>query len=373
MPQSDFGGDTMHRSFLRAAVWAAGTVCLFSSATAGTLIPIPPFPGSTTTVIRGINDSDVITGTYTSQDGQTHGFVGTLDGNYTSFDHPNGGTIPDAISNDGYITGGSDYSDACPIQGCEFLRTPGGSINTITRKGAALDGVVQGIIGHTKFVGQYDVYDENNHVLIYGYYGKGTKYRKALTLPFNTTRTSPRGYNKAGTVTGYFLDLDHGSMRPGFVLKNGVATSVSYPDQNAFFTLLEDVNDNGMIVGAWENQDGSSEQAFLYDFANNAFSPISIPGATIAYANAINNAGVVAVSADFTTSYIYCVNKRGCPASPNAIEIPDRWIPARTHLAICRNGCTGPLHIPSNNGKIGAAAIREAIGRDPEFGPIGRR
>jgi uncharacterized membrane protein len=361
----------MHRSLLRAALCAAGAICLCSAATAGTLVPIPPYPGSTTTVIRGINDNDVITGTYTTQDGVTHGFVGTLDGNYTSFDHPNGQTIPEAISNDGYITGLGGFSDACGIQGCSFLRTPGGTINAITKNGVTLDGVAQGIIGHTKFVGQYNVLDENNHTLFYGYYGKGTKYRKGLTLPFNTTRTSPRGYNKAGTVTGFFLDLDNGSTRPGFVLKNGVATRVNYPDQNAFFTLLEDVNDKGMIVGAWGNQDGTIEQAVLYDFGKNAFSPISVPGAATSYANAINNAGVVAVSGDFTTSYIYCTRK-ACPLSQGAIAVPERWVSGvDVHSAICRNGCVGPLHKSSN--KADAATIREAAGRDPvvrlELGP----
>ena len=360
------------KSFVLKAVYATAAIAwLFSAANAGTLIAVPSVPGSTATVVRGINDNNVITGTYTDPDGSVHGFVGTLDGNYTGFDFPYGDTIPEAINNDGYITGLSNYTtNDCPYYGCEYLRGPDGLITAITKDGAPLDGVAQGIIGNTKFVGQYAVF--NGVLSIYGYYGQGTQYRAGLTLPFNANRVSPRGYNKKRMVTGYFVDLDHGSLRTGFVLKRGTATAVNYPDANAFYTFLESVNDKGLIAGAWSNQDGSVEQPFIFNFANNAFSLISVPDAPIAFANAINNKGVVAVT-DFTSSYIYCMKKKECPASPRAIEIPDRWIPAKTRSVICRNGCTGPLRIPSNHGKIDAAAIREAIGHDPEFGPIGRR
>lgn len=360
----------MQKSVLNAVFATAATASLFSAAGAGTLIPVPSVPGSTATIVRGINDSNIITGSYAMADGSLHGFVGTLDGNYTYFDFPNGSTNPEAISNDGYITGVSNFAtDDCPYYGCEYLRKPDGSIAAITKDGAPLDGIPQGIIGKTKFVGQYSFF--NGSLYFYGYYGKGTKYRSALNLPFNTNRTSPRGYNKKGTVTGYFVDTDHGNLRTGFVLKNGTATAVNYPDENATYTYLQSVNDKGLIAGAWANQDGTAEQPFLFDFGKNAFSLISIPGAPVAFANAINNNGVVTIS-DFTVSYIYCLKNKGCPASPNAIEIPDRWIPARTHSAVCRKGCTGPLHIPANRGKIEIAAVREAIGRDPEFGPLRR-
>ena len=360
----------MKKSALKAVVAAAAVAWLISEAKAGTLIPVPSVPGSTATVIRGINDSNTITGSYTDPDGSVHGFVGTLDGNYAGFDFPWGTTIPEAISNDGYITGLSNYStNDCPYYGCEYLRKPDGSIAAITKDGVPLDGVAQGIIAKTKFVGQYSVF--NNGLSYFGYYGTGTQYRAALTLPFNTNRTSPRGYNKKGIVAGYFVDTDHGSLRTGFVLKKGTATAINYPDENAFSTYLESVNNRGLIAGAWSSQDGTVEQPFVFNFAKNAFSLISVPGAPVAFANAINNNGVVTVT-DFTVSYIYCLKKKGCPASPNAIEIPDRWIPARTRSVICRNGCTGPLHIPASHGKMDIAAVREAIGRDPEFGPLRR-
>jgi uncharacterized membrane protein len=361
----------MYKSVLNAVVTTTATIGLLSAATAGTLIPVPSVPGSAATVIRGINDNNVITGSVTDPRGTVYGFVGTLDGNYTYFDFPNGYTIPAAISDNGTITGHSEsLTSDCPYIGCEYLRKPDGSIAPITKDGAPLDGVAQGIIAKTKFVGEYFVF--TGVLNSYGYYGKGTQYRTALTLPFNAPRTSPRGYNTKGTVTGSFFDGDHPGLRPGFVLKKGTATAVNYPDEDASYTYLESVNDSGLIAGYWSSQDGNAGQPFLFNFAKNAFSPISIPGAQVASAYAINNNGVVAVT-DFTVSYIFCLKKKDCPASPNAIEIPDRWIPARTRSAVCRNGCAGPLHIRASRGKIDVAAIREAIGHDPEFGPLGRR
>ncbi len=132
----------MQKSVLNAAIAAAATAWLLSAANAGTLIPVPSVPGSTATVVRGINDSNIITGTYTDPDGSVHGFVGTLDGNYTGFDFPYGNTTPEAINNDGYITGLSNYTtNDCPYYGCEYLRKPDGSIAAITKDGAPLDGI----------------------------------------------------------------------------------------------------------------------------------------------------------------------------------------------------------------------------------------
>jgi len=358
----------MQSSALRAAVVVVAVAYMICAANAGTLIPIPPVPGSTTTDIRAINDDNVITGDYTTPDGIEHGFVGTLDGDYTTFDFPNGNTSPTGINNDGYITGlANNSTDDCPVYGCEYLRSPDGKIKAITKDGAVLDGVAQGIISHTRFVGQYTFFDQNDQLFYYGYYGKGTKYRTGLTLPFNTTRTQPRGYNKKGTVTGFFLDLNHSSLRTGFVLKDDVATAVNYPDNNATYTLLESVNDKGMIAGAWQNNGDTAGQAFLFDFAKNEFLPISVPGATVSFAGGINNVGVVAVSGDFSVSYIYCLKKKSCPLSPRAIETLDRWIPARTRAAICRHSCMEPMRTPARDRKIDVSAIRGAAGRDPEF------
>ncbi|HEY8696438.1 MAG TPA: hypothetical protein VIM02_02380 [Rhizomicrobium sp.] len=356
----------MRKIVLAVAVSAIALAVSSPAIQAGTLIPVPSVPGSTATYIAEINNNNVIAGDYTTSDGEYHGFVGTLDGQYTTFDHPDGQTFVEGINDDGYITGGSNaHMGDCPIFGCAFLRTPGGSIKTITNDGSPVDGLGADISSHNKLIGQYFYFDGQN-AFFYGFYGKGTKYRSALTLPFNTDRTSPRGYNKRGSVVGYFHDLDNGGDYPGFTLQNGVATVVHYPDPDAYRVFLEGINDKGMISGAWIDLHDTFERAFLFDMSNNAFSEISIPNATYVFAKGINNAGVVAMTGD-GVSYIYCSKRKNCPAGGgNAIEILDKWIPAtpkNLHSAICRNGCIGARqHAVANPNP---AAIREAIKRDP--------
>jgi hypothetical protein len=336
------------RSFRSAAVIVGGLILSFSGARAGILIPVPPFPGSTATYIRAINDKNVITGYYTMADGLPHGFVGTLNGKYTSFDASESGTIPLGIANDGYITIGSNLRIDCPVSGCGFVRAPDGTISQVHKGKNMLDAVVQGILNRSRFVGDYGTDGTpgapNLHPQFYGFYGRGDKYRASLTLPFPTTQTRPRGINRAGTVVGFYSEAGSGTF-PGFVLQDGVATSITYPDDNAWQVYLEAVNDNGLVAGSWVDYALVAEHAFVYDIGRKAFSPIAIRHAGYVLANGINNAGVVALSAD-DTSYIYCTKKSACPAhGAGSVELPDEWIPApagRVHSVICRDFCLRP-------------------------------
>src|ERR1051325_11173208 len=150
-------GPATMRTVRSTAVMLGGLILSFTAAQAGILIPVPPFPGSTATYIRAINDKNVITGYYTMADGLPHGFVGTLDGKYTSFDASESGTIPLGIANDGHITIGSNLSIDCPVSGCGFIRAPDGTISQVHKGKKMLDGVVQGILNRSRFVGDYGV------------------------------------------------------------------------------------------------------------------------------------------------------------------------------------------------------------------------
>jgi hypothetical protein len=353
---------------ITAAGLAAGLLLSTISADAGTLIPVPPVSGSTGTFIGGINDKNQITGDYTTSDGNLHGFVGTLDGQYTSFDFPGGQTSVSRIDNKGFITGlGNTQTEDCQTFGCQYLRDPDGTVEGITKAGVPLDGIPEGIIGHARYVGQYSYYD-GTILWFYGYYGRGTKYRSDLSLPFNTQRTSPRGYRKDGTVVGYFRDIDHGNESTGFILQNGIATAVNYPDPSAFYTFLEDVNDSGIVSGYWLSSDQQTSQAFLYDLNSQTFSPIEFDGASSVYIRAINRHDVVAVEID-NAPYIYCTNDRKCPLSPSrGVKIAVKSIPATpssVRSVTCKNGCTGPSH--ANGMAADPAAVRAAIAQDPDL------
>jgi hypothetical protein len=317
-----------------------------TGAQAAVLLSIPKYPGATATYVRAINDKDVVTGYYTSDDGNTHGFVGTLDGNYTSFDAPANGTMPLGIDNDGYITISTNYASECPISGCAYIRAPDGTISEIHKGKHMLDSVVQGILDKDRFVGDYAVDGEapNVNPVFYGYLGKGDRYRSSITLPFTTTQTRPRGMNKAGTIVGYYSEMGNGTF-PGFVLQDGVATSVSYPDDNAWQVYLESINDRGMVAGSWVDFALTEENAFLYDTAQNTFASIDVPHGHYVLANSINNKGVVAVSTE-RASYIYCLKRSTCPVvAGGAIEVPTVWKPAspeNVRSVLCRDGCIRP-------------------------------
>ena len=308
------GTSVMGKTYLAAVALLSGLVGLASDGACGTLVPIPTVPGSVATYVRAINENNEIAGYYVTPDGISHGFVGTLDGTYTSFDAPGTGTIALGIDKAGFVTGHSDPSADCPVSGCGFVRAPDGTIRTVHKGKKILDAVVQGIVDRNSFVGDYAVDGTlNANPTFFGFYGEHAKYAADLTLPFTTDQVHPRGYNTHGTVVGYFHEIAD-NLYPAFLLQDGVAMSIVYPDDNAWQTLFEGINDKGMVVGAWLDYALTTSNAFLYDTAQNAFSPITMRHATNVLANGINNAGVVALTAD-DKSYIYCVRKRRSPLS----------------------------------------------------------
>jgi hypothetical protein len=323
-----------------------GTFALALGARAAVLLSVPNYPGATATYIRAINDKDVVTGYYVTPDGNTHGFVGTLDGNYTSFDASANGTMPLGIDNDGYITISTNYAADCPISGCAYIRAPDGTISEIHKGKHVLDSIVQGILDKDRFVGDYALDGEapNVNPTFHGYYGRGDRYRASITLPFDTTQTRPRGINRAGTVVGFYSEMDNGTF-PGFVLQDGVATSVAYPDDNAWQVYLESINDHGMVAGSWTDYALTMEKAFLFDTTQNSFATITVPHGKYVLANGINNKGVVAVSTE-KSSYIYCLKKSTCPVTgDHAIDVPTAWkrAPLRyVRSALCKDQCLRP-------------------------------
>jgi hypothetical protein len=362
------------KNTLIAGAALAGAFAAVSSAQAGTLVPITPIPDSIAMTVEEINDNNVIAGFYETADGNVHGFVGPLNGTYETFDFGTSNmTIVHGLNNDGYLTGTS-ASESGFIVGEEFSRRPNGALSPVTKGGTPLDGFANGMTNHANFVGDDWVIDINGHLTVYGYYGKKNAYQADLVLPFNTDRTRPRGLNKHGEVVGYFHDLDRSDeFYFGFVLKDGVATELAYPDPTTYITYFYGLNDKGAIVGGWQDENQDTQQAFLYDFDRNAFKPIDVPGATFVTATGINNAGLIAVTDDSTPSakaYIYCSKrKQECPTGGRrTIDVPDRWTPgnaATRHSRVCADGCSRPGSARPAGGRADPALIRAAIERDP--------
>lgn len=350
-------------SSLAPPIAVAAVVLCGSAAEAGVLVPIPPVPGSTATSVTGINNANMITGFYETADGSSHGFFGSLDSHYTTFDAPAGQTFTEAINDAGYTTGGSNVpNENCPIEGCAFIRGPDGTITTILNKRRPMDGQAQGITEGVKFVGEYWYVDDQGIAEEIGLYGKRGHYRADLTLPFNTDRTRPRGYNRHGEVVGYYYQFG-AYYYPGFILKDGVATAVEFPNKSAYRTILAAVNDKGKIAGGWDDVDVGIGQAFTYDLTANTFTVIDIPGSQRALARGINNDGLVTITSD-VGSFLYCPKKGTCPAG--GIGLKERHVAASVYSLVCEHACRGRRRVPETT-PANAVALRAAIKRDPEL------
>ena len=275
---------------------------------AGKLIPVVPVSGSDTnsTVAFGINDSNIIAGSYLDSTGE-HGFFGTLAGNYTTFDYLTGGTEPRAINNKGYITGFSN-SDGGECKLVEFERSPNGQIVTIMNNGTPLNDNVQGIENRkNKFVG--DHCGSGGATDVHAYEGKSGSYLFDLTVSISTQgRTHARGINNSGVIVGYFYGSDGNNH--GFLLSGGVATQVDYPGASS--TYLEGINDKGTVVVNYVTT--SNNFSALLDTNTTTFKSITVPNATFVSAYGVNNGGLVTVTSD-VGNYVYCSQpKKDCPS-----------------------------------------------------------
>src|SRR5690242_6123210 len=106
------------------------------------LVPLPAVAGADVTFVQAINNRNLVAGDYfISSGGGLHAFIGTPDGNYTTFDALSGTTFVDGLNDDGTIVGLSNVMTVdCPVQGCGYLRKPNGTIKPITKGGAPLVG-----------------------------------------------------------------------------------------------------------------------------------------------------------------------------------------------------------------------------------------
>jgi uncharacterized membrane protein len=321
-------------------VAVAALLATASVSNAGTFVPIVPVSGSSSTNIFGINDTNVIDGSYiSSADGLEHGYFGPLDGsNYTLFDAPAGATEPRAISNDGTITGFAN-NDGTPQDFIPFERDMSGKIKTIVdKKKNPLNYIAQGMANsNDEFAGSYI----NKKLVVTGYLGLKAKYKKAVNLSISNTGVGPRGVDSAGDIVGWYYDAN--GAQNGFLISGGTATTIDYPDASSVLTVLEGINDQGEITGQWKDTSGITH-AFTYDMTSGTFTSIDVPNATsFSQAWGLNNAGIVAVGSD-QGYFIYCPKKKSCPGA--GAEVKDVQI----HVALknmphvpCVNGCVAPL------------------------------
>lgn len=286
-------------------------LCLIGTASvaahAGSLIPVVPFPGATSTDPFDINDKEVIAGGYSDSDGNYHAFFGTLDGQYTAFDSElaQGYTQANAIDEHGLITGIYLNADRCPDYECGFVRDPNGTIFTLRINGHRFQGYPREITTRRNFVGS--VLDNGSFK---SFRGHDHRYKSEMSIDL----ASPvaRGINKSGVIVGRFRNTD--GNQSGFILNGDTITQIDYPDQTAVNTYLYGINDKGIVTGYWDA--GSPDfisRAFVYDSNTGEFQALHVPGENaFTVSEGINSTGWIAVRSD-AGNYIYCPLKQNCP------------------------------------------------------------
>ncbi len=305
-----------------------GLTCFLAGPALGhpaTLVPVTPFPGSTTTGIFDINDNDEIVGEYANADGIEHGFYGPLNGTYTSFDYGGTalGTEIRGVNNSGDMVGFGP--DAGFNNGPEFFLSHDGALKTYKIGGVALDGINQGINKRGSTVGDY-ISDPSTNTQV-GYEGRKGKYRFDLALGISTLRVDARAITSLGVVAGWYVDTDH--VQHGFILKDGSVLQTIDADDSGT-TDIEGLNDKGIATGAVLDVD-ENFHAFVLDTNTNTYTWIDVPGATNVQIWGINKSGLAAISTDIG-SFIYCPLKpANCPAGGTPVEMRESKLVPVTH------------------------------------------
>lgn len=285
----------------------AGSSAMAMETAKGNLSEVVPVPNSQTTNVFGINDtgsSGVITGSWTDASAVEHGYVGPANGSgYTTFDDPNSpgpGTEPRGINDNGYITGFSNSQNGSLSADIPFERDHSGNITEITKNGALLNDLVQGINNkNNEFAGGYI----NKSLQTVGYLGESGTYKKGVKLTgLANTGYAARGINDKGQIVGWYYDTS--GVQHGFLVDNGVAQQIDPVEPNLASNVLEGINDKGTITGFWTDTSGIIH-GYFYKMKSKQFKALKIPGSvSFVQAWGISNNGAIAIGSD-AGYYIY--------------------------------------------------------------------
>ena len=332
----------MKKALLGASALVCAALLVSSAAEAKktvTYVPVVPPPGAVSTTAFGINDSNIIAGSFTDSSGVEHGFFGPLDGsNYTEFDAIAGqtGTEPRAIANDGSIDGLAQ--GGAFVFGEEWFRSPDGTIKPLKKKKLLFDGVAQGFNGSDLFMGDY-VDSTGTRV---GYQGANGKYKTGFSLPVDAISTNPRGINDSGVVAGGFIDT--AGVQHGFTLDGSTLNVIDFPGA-AGITVAEGINNGGVVSGLWQDSSGN-RHGFVYDSSTGDLTAIEgNDGSTFQQIWGINNQGLIVLNTQQSDgtykSYIYCpLKKKKCPKGGTEAEVQPIHVAPGTFLHYDKNGRT---------------------------------
>jgi hypothetical protein len=101
--------------------------------------------------------------------------------------------------------------------------------------------------------------------------------------------------NNTGIVVGTDYGYHSGLGNIGFIYQKGKMTLLAYP--GATYTYFQGVNDNGVVVGAYNVKSTGVSNIFTYDIATNTWTDLNFPYPYNAmHAIGISNSGVIALT-----------------------------------------------------------------------------
>lgn len=237
------------------------------------------YPGSSQTILWGINDLGELTGQYAIDGGTAHAFI-----------HRNGRSeplAPDTLGEYFSAAGGPNdlgvvygaYADAAGNQ--HGFRTHWGSIETVDF-GHHLNSNVDGVTLFGTILGVYWDADGVFHGVLQRY-GRDTP----IQYP-GSVDTYPLGINTSGESVGYW-DVNPAQTHGFYRSANGRMSTLDVP--GALATVAFSINDVGQIVGFYVDASGA-----IHGFVDTrgVFTTLDMPGAAATFATYVNNLGVVA-------------------------------------------------------------------------------
>lgn len=236
---------------------------------------------SKVTVISGLNDSGVMTGSYGTS--TLSGFLRTADGTITTFDVAGAAdTGGISINNNGVIAG--NYAGTSNWQ--PFVRYADGTITAYDVSGVSNCACTTGINDSGTIVGWYDDSSGFDHGFLITTDGTITTF----DVPGAVT-TQPSGINAEGYVVGGYSTTSGGH---GFIMApDGNFTSFDDPDGTGVFPMS--INDNGDVAGYYYT--GSINTIGFVRTADGTFKTIDCPDSgTECKVMSINNAQQIAGS-----------------------------------------------------------------------------
>ena len=198
------------------------------------------FPGSTSSMVTGINSFGSTSGIYVDAGGTTHGYT-DISGTFTTVDQA-GTLFNQALGiNDSNVTVG--YSSATDPAGATGQTAYSQSGGTFTNINALLPSNVNsqavGINNAGEIVGFY----QPTATTDLGFLDKNGVI--STIDPFGSAITQALGINNEGEIVGFYTDA--GGVQHGYIDNGGVFTTLDPPGSQS--TTINGLNDRGDLVG----------------------------------------------------------------------------------------------------------------------------